>query len=100
MTLFLITRSDCDIDHTTNDGMVLYAGFSVVRAYNSLEDAKKNLLEAVMEAVETDSTGSPDDWKAKPGMLDDNYKIVQTTDDSNMGGDEAYAAFEIRTIDV
>ena len=102
MTIYLITRSDCDSDHFINDGMVLYSGFTVVRAYHTLEEAKTNLLEAVMEGVDPDS-GKPEDWEAKPGMLDDNYNIVESTENDAMVlfcCDDAYAAFEIRTIEI
>ena len=108
MTIYLITRSDCDSDHATNDGMVLYSGFAVVRAYHTLEEAKTNLLEAVMESIDPDF-GEPEDWEAKPGMLDDNYNIVESIDYkiSIVFGamvlfycGDAYAAFEIRTIEI
>ena len=102
MTIYLITRSDCDSDHATNDGMVLYSGFAVVRAYHTLEEAKTNLLEAVMESIDPDF-GEPEDWEDKPGMLDDNYNIVESTENDAMVlfcCDDAYAAFEIRTIEI
>ena len=102
MTIYLITRSDCDSDHFINDGMVLYNGFTVVRAYHTLEEAKTTLLEAVMESIDPDF-GEPEDWEAKPGMLDDNYNIVESTENDAMVlfyCDDAYAAFEIRTIEI
>ena len=97
--IYLITRSDCDSDHSTNDGMVLYSGFAVVRAYHTLDEAKSHLHEAALE----DAYGDLEQWEAKPGTLDDDYKIVESTENDSVVlccDDEVYACFEIRTIDI